>query len=193
MSDYHLVARTGFGLSTPLEEEWDGFAMREDVSAGCSWISVAPGEVEQLSAACAKGLAAALPEPGRFTVGRFEDGELRILSAGDCQYFVIGGVAAMPEVIARAAAVTEQSDGWIALWFSGAKTRDVMERLSGLDLHPAAFATGACARAPIEGMATFIACVDPAELRLLVLIQRSSARSFADHVRHAAASACGGR
>jgi hypothetical protein len=42
-------------------------------------------------------------------------------------------------------------------------------------------------------MAAIIACANAEEPRLLVLIQRSSARSFADHVRHAAASACGGR
>lgn len=191
MSEFRLVARTGLGLASPLAEEWDGFSIREEAVSGFWWMSVAADAVDRLGIACTKAFGCGLPQPRSFTEGKIGEAPAHIFAAGDHQYAVLSAASGLPDGIAKLAAVTDQSDAWIAFWFSGARTRDVMERLCGLDLHPDEFPLGACARAPIEGMAAIIACVDAAAPRLLVMTQRSSARSFADHVRHAAAGAYG--
>jgi sarcosine oxidase subunit gamma len=190
--EFRLVARTGMGLTEPLAESWDGFSLEEETVAAFWWISVAPAEAANLAAACTKAFGCGLPGNRMFVEGGSGEAPAQIFAVGDRQYAILPGAAALPDAIAKVAAFTDQSDGWIAFRFSGEKTRDVMERLCGLDLHAQSFPTGACARAPIEGMAAIIACLAAAEPRLLVLTQRSSARSFVEHVRHAAASACGG-
>lgn len=187
MTEFKLDARTGFGLDQQLAEEWPGFALGEIADQNIWWMSAAQKQVEALGKACEKQFGTGLPEKGRF-VGT-ESG-LRILWAGERQWFVTGILARMPPAIARLAAATDQSDGWVGVRMEGDKTRDVLERICLLDLHPAVFATGMCARTPIEGMHALIACEDAEAGKFAVHFQRSSARSFVAHVRHAAHSAC---
>lgn len=188
MAEVKLAVRTGLGREQPLAEEWPGFSMREITGLSVWWMSVARGDRDRLDKACEKHVGTALPPDRRFVE---TDKGLRILWAGDRQWFVIGEGAHVPPAIARLAAVTDQSDGWVAMRVAGERTRAVMERLCLVDLDPAAFPTGTVARTPIEGMHALIACDDAEAAACTILFQRSSARSFVDHFRHAADSACG--
>jgi sarcosine oxidase gamma subunit len=65
-----------------------------------------------------------------------------------------------------------------------------MEMLCMLDLHPSVFPAGASARTPIEGMHALVACEDAEAGTFVLYFQRSSGRSFVDHIRHAAHGTC---
>jgi heterotetrameric sarcosine oxidase gamma subunit len=96
-----------------------------------------------------------------------------------------------PRVLDKVANLTEQTDGWVGVVVEGSRSRDVLERLTGIDLYPSAFGDGSAARAPFEGMLGVIACESAKAGRFAIHFQRSSARSFLDHLCHSAASACG--
>lgn len=189
MSEFRLTPKSGLGLDRPVAEHWPEFTISEIERHGVWWMSAPADGEEALGKACRKAFAADLPERGGFSDGKAKDGPVRILWAGDRQWFVTGEMSAMPAAVEKTAAITDQSDGWVAVRIEGAKTRAVMESLCGLDLHPAAFATGKAARAPVEGMHALIACEDASAGTYVVYFQRSSARSFVEHFRHAAHSA----
>jgi sarcosine oxidase subunit gamma len=193
VSDLQLTARTGFGLDKTLAEHWQGFAMEEIVGLNIHHLSVAAGGETALDKVLVKAIGAGLPKPGRFSEGKSGGQAVRIHFAGERQFMATGIGFAPDAALGRAGRWTEQSDGWIAMRISGEKTRSVMERLTGIDLDASVFPQGAAARAPVEGMGALIACEDAAVPVFIVLFQRSSARSFAGHFRHAADSACGGR
>lgn len=191
MAKIKLTAKTGLGLEKEIAENWPGFALREIADMSVWWMSGAPTALDALAEACPEHLGAILPPQGQFADG---GAGTRILWSGDRQWFVTAEGDSIKkrdiDGIARLAAVTDQSDGWIGVRISGAGTRAVLERLCLIDLHPAVFGNGQVARTPVEGMHAVICCEDAAEGTFSILFQRSSARSFVDHIRHAADSAC---
>jgi len=185
VSDLRLEATTGLGLKEPVAEEWPEFSFSELADLSVWWLSCARGSEAALSKACEKHLGAGLPDRGRFAQA---PSGARIIYAGDRQWFVTGQLPKIPAALSKTAAITDQSDGWLGVRISGSATRAVMEKLCGIDLHESAFPTGAAARTPIETMISLILCEDVAAGTYVILFQRSSARSFLDHVRHAAHS-----
>ena len=183
-SQYKLVATTGLARAEPVNEAWPEFTVTELAELPVWWLSVSAGGEAAFSKACEKAFGTALPQQRHFSDG----GQVRIIWAGDRQWFVTGHEGAMPGAVEKAGYATDQSDGWIAIRITGEKTRDVMEKLCGIDLHASVFPTGATARAPIEGMISVIACEDAGAGTFVILFQRSSARSFLEHMRHAAHS-----
>jgi len=85
------------------------------------------------------------PAPNRVISGQTS----RIVWTGRAQAFVIG---AEPPALDGLAAVTDQSDGWIALTLTGPAAADVLMRLVPLDLRAAAFADGRAARSGLGHM-----------------------------------------
>ncbi|MCG6857008.1 MAG: hypothetical protein LJE67_02975 [Salaquimonas sp.] len=182
---YKLVAKSALGAAEPLKETWPEFVLSELAGLSVWWLSVPSGGEAALSKVCEKQFGTGLPEPRRFVDG---DKKVRIIWAGDRQWFVTGIEGAKAGPIAKVAAATDQSDGWLAIRISGVKSREVMEKLCGIDLHPSVFATGSAARAPIEGMIALIACEEAESGTFAIFFQRSSALSFVEHIRHAAHS-----
>lgn len=100
--------------------------------------------------AAAKALGAALPVK---PCSSSEDGAMRVLWAGPDDWFVVGpkgGAEALGTRLREALAglhhaVTDVSSGYAVLQLSGTPARDVLAQGCPLDLHPRAFARGACA------------------------------------------------
>ena len=191
MSEFKLTAKTGFGLDAPVHETWQGFSVTEIEAADISWISCSQGELERFEKTWKKLSGVSLPDKGKFLAGKEAGEGLAIFNAGAGQWFVTGLPPGGTDALSAVAAVTEQSGGWLAIRLEGSNTLSVLVKLCGIDLHPSVFPDGSCARTPFEGMAALIACEDVGAGRYLELFQRSSSRSFLDHVRHAAASTCG--
>ena len=98
------------------------------------------GREAAVSEALRAALGSGLPQIGR-TVPL--DGG-RLIWAGTGQWMLTGpAAAAAVSALAGLAAVTDQSDGWAAMWLEGSDARAVLARLLPLDLEPAAFPEGA--------------------------------------------------
>ena len=81
--------------------------------------------------------------------------------------------------------MTDQSDGWAALELSGEGARDVLARLTAVDLRDGVFPVGTTARCQLVHMSMSLTRVDAA--RWLILVFRSMAGSAATEIRHAMA------
>jgi len=188
-SSFKLVAEAGLGLAEPIDEKWPEFSVAEIAGLSVWWLSASAGGIEKLDSACRKHLGAGLAEQGRFGIGGSGEVPVRNYWAGERQWFVTGRFGDLPAEVTKAGWATDQSDGWVAIRIAGEASRAVMEKVCGLDLHASVFPTGAAARTPIEGMGALIACEDAENGTFVIFFQRSSARSFMEHLRHAAHSA----
>ena len=190
MSEFKLAIKTGFGLDEPIHEDWQGFSVSEIAFPGVCWISCNKQGLADFEKAWKKLSGVSLPGAGQFVSGKDGLSNVTIFDGGAGQWFVTGANTSALDSLSGVAAVTDQTGGWLCLRLEGSKTLTVLEKLCGIDLHPSVFPSGSCARTPFEGMAALIACEDSKDSRFLVLFQRSSSRSFLDHVRHAAQSSC---
>lgn len=108
--------------------------------------SVAPfqGQERAVSDALKTQIGAALPKPGRAT-GK---PGARVVWSGIGQALVLGpNIAAIP-----GAALSDQSDAWACVAIEGDGVRDVLARLTPLDLRDGAFKTGHAARTEFDHM-----------------------------------------
>jgi sarcosine oxidase subunit gamma len=100
--------------------------------------------------AAASALGAALPVQPCSTS---ESGVVRVVWAGPDDWFIVGPKGHADALAARLReslaglhyAVTDVSSGYTVLHLSGTPARDVLAQGCPLDLHPRAFARGACA------------------------------------------------
>lgn len=116
----------------------------------------------------------ALPGVGRSS----QKGNLRLLWVGRGEYFLIGGKAAS-KTLAKSAALTDQSDGWVVMHLQGDGATDIMARLCPLDLRPSVFKTGHVARSEV---AHVMAVVSKTSDGFEVMVMRSFARSAVHHI-----------
>jgi heterotetrameric sarcosine oxidase gamma subunit len=87
------------------------------------------------------------------------------LWSGRQQAFLIN---AEPDGLQDAAAVTDVSDGWVALVLEGATGAEVLARLVPIDLGPRAFPQGAVARTSLGHMMVLVHRAAPQNLTLYV-------------------------
>lgn len=185
-----LKAKTALNRDKPFAGKWQGFECREITGQQVWWGGISSGGSEDFAKAVKKHLGFEAPGPRAFAEGQSAGGKFRIVTAGERQFFVMGGND-LPAGLENAACITNQSDGWVGISVEGPRSREVLEKLATIDLHPSVFPAGSAARAPFEHMLAVIACEDADAGRFAIHFQRSSARSFIDHLCHAAASACG--
>lgn len=135
-----LIARTpGAGL-LPVEAE---AARLEEIEAG-PLTSIAPFAGQTGAVTVALGaLGLAFPAPGE----SHASGTARIFWTGHEQAFLSRSTA--PETLHGIAALTDQSDAWVALCLSGASVETVLARLLPLDLRAAVFPLGKVARSAL--------------------------------------------
>ena len=74
------------------------------------------------------------------------------------------------------AAVSDQSDGWVAVTIDGTHAAEVLARVTPLDLRAQAFPQGSAARTEVQHMS--VGLVRIAETRFLILGFRSMARTL---------------
>ena len=72
--------------------------------------------------------------------------------------------------------LSDQSDSWVMLSLSGGKSREVLERICPIDLHPAAFPPGSVTRTMMEHIGAIVVC--ETEDRYTLMALRSYAGSF---------------
>lgn len=75
--------------------------------------------------------------------------------------------------------LSDQSDSWVMLSLSGVKSREVLERICPIDLHPAAFPPGSVTRTVMEHISVMIVCEAENQYTLMAL------RSYAGSYLHA--------
>ena len=112
--------------------------------------SVAPfrGQAQAVSEALEAQIGIGLPQVGQSLAA---DG-CRVTWAGLGQVFVTGHEIAPID----GAAITDQTDAWAVVELSGDGTRDVLARLTAIDLRPDAFEVGRSARTQIGHMNALI-------------------------------------
>lgn len=132
--------------------------------------AIAPyqGQTEAVGQAL-DALGLAWPAPDRASLSA----KAACLWSGRGQAFLID--AAPPKGLEASAALTDISDGWVALQIEGAGARDVLARLFPLDLAPAAFPVGATARSGLVHMMALLHRTGPEAFA--VYLFRSMARS----------------
>ena len=132
--------------------------------------SIAPfkGQVEATSSALAP-MGLSLPPAGQFTG---HDG-LSVQWFGRDLWVLAGGPA--PDL--PMAAVTDQTDAWVALDLTGPRIAEVMARLVPIDLRLDAFPQGSATRTEMHGMMVALARTGPETLRIMAF--RAMAKTLA--------------
>lgn len=113
----------------------------------------------------APGLA--MPKPNQTTA----NADTRAIWVGAGQALVLGN-----PVWPGDAAVTDQSDGWTIARLRGDRARDILARVTPLDLRDAAFPNGATARTLLGHMTASVTRIDAATYDLMVF--RSMAQTL---------------
>jgi sarcosine oxidase subunit gamma len=114
----------------------------------------------------------ALPAPNRATG---KDGA-RALWFGRDMALLMGPVP--DPALVRYAALTDQSDAWAVVQLEGKGARDVLARLTPLDLRPDVFETGHTARSDLQHMMVSITRVGEEAYMIMVF------RGFAETLVH---------
>ncbi|MGR3503348.1 sarcosine oxidase subunit gamma [Pseudaestuariivita sp.] len=103
-------------------------------------------------------------------------GKGSIIWFGKDGFLVTGETVA--DAVSEHAAVTDQSDGWVAVTLSGAGAEDVLARLVPIDLRVAAFPEGATTRGEVMHVAASITRTGAEEFTILAF------RSMAETLWH---------
>lgn len=148
-----LVAKTPAQDLVPVEI--GGCRLDERNVEAITWIAPFVGS----EGAVSDSLGLPFPEPGQMTDG----GGRTAIWVGPGQAIVLGS-AIPPE----GAAVADQSSGWAILTLTGASSRDVLARLTPLDLRENAFPERATARTLIGHMTASLTRTGPETYEVMV-------------------------
>lgn len=136
-----LIAKTAFDDRLPMAI---GDVVVTEVDPGpITFLQPLSGNVTSVSEALKRAIGTRLPEPGEALMGA----SARCLWSGPGQALVLGA-----EVEIAGAAAIDQTDGWAMARVAGPGAREVLARLTPLDLRPSAFAEGQTARTLIGHM-----------------------------------------
>lgn len=105
---------------------------------------------------------------------------IRVMWSGQGQWFVVGefDLGWLSDALHTNAAVTDQSDAWIALTLAGKDAGEVMSRLCSLDLSE--LAQGQTARAEFAHM---MSCITPTLDGFEIMIMRSFSKTAVQHIQ----------
>jgi hypothetical protein len=160
-----LIAKTALQGQKPFVAL--GTTLAEVDPGAVTSIAPYPGQ-EKAIAKALKPLGFGFPGVNSFSVS----GAAKIVWSGRAQALLIG--AACPD-IGAAAAVTDQSGGWVTLSLSGPAAADALMRYVPMDLRLAAFPVGMAARTPLYHMSMVLLRVGEEEFHLMLF--RSMART----------------
>lgn len=132
-----------------------------------SSVAVMPGQGKAVDEGL-KALGFSFPKPNSFAQ---IDASLLVWTGRD-QAFLIGAV--VPD-LGAAAAVTDQSGGWVSLRLKGPQAEAALMRYVPMDLRVAAFPVGQAVRAPLYHMQMVLLRMAADEFRIMVF--RSMART----------------
>lgn len=170
-----LIARTAcFGL-LPLSA--GSTRLSEATPHAMTSLAANKGQEDALSDALKAAHGMSLPATGRST-GR---DSARAIWFGQGQVMVMGPVA--DPALAHHASLTDQSDAWAVMRLDGAEARDVLARLTPLDLRAGQFKRGHSARSLLGHMMCSITRVG--EDAFLILVFRSMAATAVHEIGQA--------
>ena len=170
-----LMPRTpGAGL---LPVSVGGFDLQEINLGPLYLVTPFKGQTEATSARLQKDLGIGFPKPNERVRGQ----DVQSIWFGR-DAALLAGVSNPPE-LSGLAAVTDQSDAWIAVSLSGAGSEDVLARLVPLDLRPASFGSAHTARSLIGHMTASISRTGPDSF--LILVFRSMAGTLVHELKEA--------
>ena len=192
MADFKLTARPTLGGAHATHANCTARETR-DLTIASLAAHRSDADLKALSSAFVQAFETALPETGK----RVQAGPIVFSWAGHQQWFANAPILKIADLSATLntqlgehAIVTDQSGAWTEIQLRGDASRDVLERLCPLDLHPSVFQVGTCARTVMEHLGVQIALIDD-EPTFTLLTPSSSAASFWNALEHALSSACG--
>lgn len=144
--------------------------LEERLYEAITWVAPFDGH----ETAVGKEIGLALPGPGQMTDG----GNHLALWTGPGQALVLG-----PPVAPRNAAVADQSSAWVVLTLSGAAARDVLARLTPLDVRDTAFPEASTARTLVGHMTASLSRIGPRTYEIMVF--RSMTRTAIHEIARA--------
>lgn len=135
-----------------------------------TWIAPYDGKAD----AVAKAIGLPIPQPGRMT----GDGPQKALWVGPGQALILGQPVA-PDGAAHA----DQSSGWTVLALTGPDARDVLARVTPLDLRDSAFPETRTARTLVGHMTASLTRIAPDTYEIMVF--RSMAKTAVHELERA--------
>lgn len=168
----NLVARAPMGGMAAVSH--GGVTLSEAPLVPITWVSPFRDEDAAVSAAIEAAVGVGVPGPNTATS---KDG-VHAVWIGSGQILILGA-----EVAPEGAAVADQSDGWAWFVLEGAGVRDVLARLTPVDIRDKEFPVGAAARTLLFHMTATL--MRTGQDRFEVLVFRSMARTAAHELETA--------
>lgn len=188
MPEPTLVAVSAFSRLRPVATTAISIAPRDDVTIA----SIAPlrGQDDAVASAILNRYGVALPAVGR----RIEAHGLSLQWAGPSQWLAMAErregrdlELELKPLLARLAAVVDQSDARAVLGLAGVRAPDVLAKGVPIDIHPREFPSGAVAITHAGHIGITLARIDDTPT-FEISVPRSYADSFADWLSEAAAA-----
>lgn len=177
MSDYTLTAISALA---GLNKDLAGVNLREASHKALVSIAIPLGGRGDLEQALDSAWQIAIPVVGQSVLTA--DGSSRLMALQADQLFLLAdyaddqAVAMVAGQLGDSGYYTDQSDSWVMLQVSGASSREALERICPIDLHPETFIEGAVARTSMEHMGVII--LRDGDDSFLLLTMRSLAGSL---------------
>ena len=148
-------------------------------SLGVVSIALPFGNQDRARAVIASAYGVHLPSPGKSVIAT--DGARLVMLGPDLAFIIFPHSApdagdVVRSKLGNAVYTTDQTDAWTALAIEGSSTRDALERICPIDLHPESFALDDAARTVMEHLGVLIIRVGDNDF--LLLSASSSANSF---------------
>lgn len=140
----------------------DGASLSEVAPEAITSIAPYNGAEVAVSQALEAATGLRLPRPGE-TLG---DSAARVVWTGRGQAMFFGP---HPGDFTDQAAMTDQSDAWTVLRLEGPAARDVLARLTPVDLRPSVFAKGQSVRSELGHMMVSISCTGKETFEIMVM------------------------
>lgn len=156
----------------------DGASLAEVTGMAFVSLAVSQGSQAAFARAVKKAWKIDVPPPGMSAAA----GDIRLIWTAPGQYHLLmpepGGdpLAPVTKAVSGTAWTTDQSDSYCLLRLEGARSREALERICPLDLHPGSFAVDAASRTVMEHLGALL--IREGTDRYLLMSARSSALSF---------------
>lgn len=155
----NLTQKTAFDGLLPITS--GTVTLSEITHDAITWIAPGKGKLAAVSKALEKQTGAPFPDPGQISGPA--------VWTGPAQAMILG----VPLKPIKDAALSDQTSGWAACALEGPHARDVLARLTPLDLRAGAFATGHAARTLLGHMNCVL--MHTAKDRFEIMVFRSMA------------------
>ncbi len=157
MSDYTLTKESPLN---GVEHEFDDVTVTEVIDQSLVMVAIPRGKIDEIGSAINKSCGLVIPAMGQST--QSSDASITLWRLQKNQvlaYYGYEGHDAENDIAKKLNApayYTDQSDTWAMIRVSGARSRDVLERICPLDLDPDKFTLGSVSRTVMEHIGTII-------------------------------------